>query len=243
MDYLICTTPRSGSNLLCSLLIGTKEAGEPREYLCPHQIAEHGPKTSSGLSTIEGHHSRFQRYYDGVRAAYTSGGRFGTKAHLHQLLWAVERGFDLPANMPQRFIHLNRADVLGQAISFVRASQTGAWLAAKPEQREPSFDAEAITKAIRFMRQQDEKWEQLFERAGIEPYRMAYETLVADMEGELAGLFRFLGIERDAQGIARLVESSTRVHRKQRDGVSQQWRDRYRELVRERAEERALQPS
>ncbi len=155
----------------------------------------------------------------------------------------MERGFDLPANMPQRFIHLNRADVLGQAISFVRASQTGAWLAAKPEQREPSFDAEAITRTIRFLRQQDEKWEQLFERAGIEPYRMAYETLVADMEGELAGLFRFLGIERDAKGIARLVESSTRVHRKQRDGVSQQWRDRYRDLVRERAEERALQPN
>ena len=243
MDYLICTTPRSGSNLLCSFLMNTKEAGEPREYLCPHQIAEHGPKTSSGLRTIEGHNSRFQRYYDGVRAAYTSGGRFGNKVHLHQLLWAVERGFDLAANMPQRFVHLTRADVLGQAISFVRASQTGAWISTKSEQREPAFDADAITKAIRFMRQQDEKWEQLFERAGVEPYRMAYETLVADMEGELAGLFRFLGIERDAQGIARLVESSTRVHRKQRDGVSQQWRDRYREVVRERAEERALQPS
>lgn len=243
MDYLICTTPRSGSNLLCSFLMNTKEAGEPREYLCPYQIAEHGPKTSSGLSTIEGHPSRFQRYYDGVRAAYTSGGRFGNKVHLHQLLWAVERGFDLPANMPERFVHLTRADVLGQAISFVRASQTGAWLSAKPEQREPSFDADAITKAIRFMRQQDEKWEQIFEQAGIEPYRMAYETLVADMEGELAGLFHFLGIERDAAEVAQIVQSSTNVHRKQRDNVSQEWRDRYREIVRERADARALQPA
>lgn len=243
MDYLICTNPHSGSNLLCSFLTSTKEAGEPREYLCPHQIAEHGPETSSGLSTIEGHHSRFQRYYDGVRAAYTSGGRFGNKVHLHQMLWARDRGFDLPANMPQRFINLTRADVLVEAISFVRASQTGAWISTKSEQREPAFEAAAITRAIRFMRQQDEKWEQFFEKAGIEPYRMAYETLVADMESELAGLLRFLGIEHDAERVARVVERTTSVHRKQRDGVSQEWRDSYREIVRERAEERALQPS
>lgn len=145
--------------------------------------------------------------------------------------------------MPQRFINLTRADVLGQAISFVRASQTGAWISTKSEQREPAFEAAAITRAIRFMRQQDEKWEQLFEKAGIEPYRMAYETLVADMEGELAGLLRFLGIEHDAERVARVVGRTTSVHRKQRDGVSQEWRDRYREIVRERAEERALQPS
>ncbi|MFT5291151.1 MAG: LPS sulfotransferase NodH [Planctomycetota bacterium] len=239
MDYLICTTPRSGSNLLCSFLMGTKEAGEPREYLCPHQIAEHGPKTSSGLSTIEGDPSHYQQYYDGIRKAYTSGGRFGSKVHLHQLLWAEERGFDLAANMPQRFVHLTRADVLGQAISFARASQTGVWSSSNVDLRQPTFDAYAITSAIRFMKQQDGEWEKLFKAAGIEPYRMAYETLVADMHGELTGLFKFLGIERDSAQIASIVESSTGVHRKQGDGISQEWREQYRDLLRERAEARA----
>lgn len=69
MDSLICAIPRSGSNRLCSFLMNTKEAGEPRKYLCPHQIAEHGPKTSSGPRTIEGHRSRYLRSYDGARVA------------------------------------------------------------------------------------------------------------------------------------------------------------------------------
>lgn len=91
------------------------------------------------------------------------------------------------------------------------------------------------------MRQQGERWEQLFEQARIEPDRMVHETLIADMEGELAGLLRFLGIEHDAEGVARVVERTTSVHREQRDGVSQQRRDRDREIVRERADDRALQ--
>ena len=67
MDSPIRAILRSGSNRLCSFLMNTKEAGEPRKDLCPHRIAEHGPKTSSGLRTIEGHHSRFQRSHDGAR--------------------------------------------------------------------------------------------------------------------------------------------------------------------------------
>ena len=91
------------------------------------------------------------------------------------------------------------------------------------------------------MRQRSERWEQLFQQARIEPYRMVHETLVADIKGELAGLLRFLGIEHDAEGVARVVERTTSVHREQRDGISQQWCDRYREIVRERADDRALQ--
>ena len=180
MDYLICTTPRSGSR---SAPPDRHEGGRRAEGV-PLPPPDRRARAEDVLRrTIEGHHSRFQRYYDGVRAAYTSGGRFGNKVHLHEVLGGGAR---LRPRRQHAAADLTRADVLGQAISFVRASQTGAWIAAKPEQREPSFDAEAITKAIRFMRQQDEKWEQLFERAGVEPYRMAYETLVADMDGSPA---------------------------------------------------------
>lgn len=238
MDYFICSTPRSGSNLLCSLLMQTGVAGEPREYLCPFQIAEHGPATS-GLATVEGHPGRFQRYFDGVRGRYASGGRFGYKAHFHQLAWAIQHGFDLVGNLPQRFVHLTRADVLGQAISFVRAAQTGAWISDKPERREPVFDPEGIREAIRVMNTQNQAWEQLFDAQGIEPYRMSYETLVADFEGELGALLEFLEVPAGAVDVAAAVAASTRAHRKQRDGVSAEWRRRYRELVRQRAEERA----
>ena len=46
MDSLTRAILRSGSNRLCSFLMNTKEAGEPRKDLCSHRIAEHGPKTS-----------------------------------------------------------------------------------------------------------------------------------------------------------------------------------------------------
>lgn len=234
MDYLICTSPRSGSNLLSNLLIQTQQAGTPREYLCTHQIAAQGPKTS-GLRSIEGHPSRFQRYYDGVRRANSQGGRFGMKAHFHQLVWANQNGFRLQPNRPDRFVHLTRADVLGQAISFVRAQQTGAWHTGQDEKREPWFDADAITKAITFLQEQDQGWQQLFAATGIEPYRMAYETFVADMPGELTALLEFLDIDTRAMDVEACIEQSTSRVRRQRDGISGEWRARYRELVRVRA--------
>ncbi|MEM1448356.1 MAG: Stf0 family sulfotransferase [Planctomycetota bacterium] len=234
MDYLICSSPRVGSNLLSALLRRTDQCGTPREYLCPAEIAEHGP-AAAGIASIDCDPARYQRYYDGIRRTFSKGGRFGLKAHMHQLKAALEQGFDFDRNVPDRFILLTRADVVGQAISFARALQTGAWTAAKEEQRTPRYDAAMIQSAMREILGEGEGWERLFRGYGIEPYRLSYEALVADMEGELAGVLDYLDVDPASVDLGAVVERSTGYHRRQRDGVSAEWRRRWNRDLRDHA--------
>lgn len=237
MDYLICSSPRVGSNLLSSFLTHTGVCGTPREYLCPHEIATHGPDLC-GISDVEAVPHGYARYYAAAREAFTSDGRFGVKSHLHQLRWALERGFDFEGNMPERFIHLTRADVVGQAISFARAAQTGAWLSAKDERAEPRFDAALIQKALRTIAGENEGWERIFVGYGVEPYRLSYEALTADFEGEIAGVLRFLDVDVDAIDLGAVVATATSYFKKQRDDTSARWRAQWNEQVRAWAAER-----
>ncbi|MEM9381504.1 MAG: Stf0 family sulfotransferase [Planctomycetota bacterium] len=234
MDYLICSSPRVGSNLLSSLLRRTGRCGTPREYLCPAEIAEHGP-AAAGIGSTDGDPARFQRYYDGIREAFRDDGRFGLKAHLHQLRSALEGGFDFDRNLPDRFVLLSRADLVGQAISFARALQTGAWISAKEEGREPRYDAAMIQSAMKEILAEREGWERLFRGYGIEPYRLSYEALVEDMEGELAGVLEYLDVDPNTVDLARAVEHSVGYFRRQRDGTSAAWRRRWTRDLRDHA--------
>ncbi|MEL6431504.1 MAG: Stf0 family sulfotransferase [Planctomycetota bacterium] len=224
MDYLIAATPRVGSNLLCSLLMGTQRLGECREALCPSEFGEFAER-------IQRDRRAFQAYYAARRARESKGGPFGVKAHFHQLVHAVELGFDLGANFPSRVVYLRRADVVGQAISHVRAAQTGAWISRKEERAEPRFDPEAIHRAIGENADHEHGWESFFRQNDVLPYRLGYESLCADFEGELTRLLPFLGVDPGTVDVARVVASSTSALKKQRDGLSDEWRARYTEWI------------
>lgn len=238
MDYLVASTPRSGSNLLCSLLQATGACGEPRELLCPTQVAEHGPALC-GFDSLAGLPHRFDLYLDACRRAFTRGGRFGIKAHFEQLERAVEQGLDLARHFPARVVHLTRADLVGQALSLVRAVQTRAWIAGQAERGEPRFDPELVHAAVRKLAREQAAWESLWREGDVEPYRLSYEALCADFEGELRGVVRFLDHDPDALDLRAAVQHVLAHYAPQRDALSESWRARYAEWVRARAAERS----
>ena len=199
MEYLLCSTPRVGSNLLCSLLEQTERAGRPAEYFWPNQEA---------------------RYFE----------------HLGDI------PFHFESNMPTRYIHISRADVTGQALSYARALQTGAWLSAKAERNEPRFDSELIKSSVKAIVNGNEGWERLFEAYGIEPYRLTYERLMEDMPGELRGVLDYLEIAQTGLDLEHIAESSKGYFKKQRDATTEAWRRQWNEEIRRNAAARE-QPS
>jgi LPS sulfotransferase NodH len=136
-SYFVCGTPRSGSSLLLGLLESTGVAGRPQAYFREPDEPLWADRWQVPRSAGGGFD-----YPDYVRAALAAGrtgnGVFGAKlmwGTLDELVVKLGRVFpDLAgddAGLLERafgrtgFVFLRRADVVAQAVSWLRAEQTG----------------------------------------------------------------------------------------------------------------------
>lgn len=241
-SYFVCATPRTGSSLLLSLLESTGVAGRPEAYFrAPDEPtwAERWriPRTADGGFD----------YADYVRAALAAGrtdnGVFGAKLMWGTLDEVVDklgtvypelRGNDVAlltrAFGRTRFIYLRRDDVLAQAVSWLRAEQTGVWFIDDNGQTDdstvtgqvPRYDADGIRHFVETIEEHNAAWEAWFTAWGIQPLVLRYEELDADQVGTTRRVLDFLGL--------RLPEGRTiRARlRRQADELNQEWIERYR---------------
>lgn len=241
-SYVICTSPRSGSTLLCQLLSATGVAGNPHSWF-------HRPSISDWLRTFDLPSqtalSEPETLAAVFRAAIKQGsldtGMFGLRLQRHSFDFFTKK---LAVLYPTRYgdgerlqaafgrtlyIHLTRGDKLGQAVSLVRADQTGLWHRAPDgteiertaPPREPVYDADLIAGNLAELTAYDEDWERWFEKERIAPVRVTYEELSDDPVAVLVRLLEQLGLNSAAaEGIVPQVA-------KLADETSQQWVERY----------------
>jgi LPS sulfotransferase NodH len=242
-SYFVCATPRTGSSLLLGLLDSTGVAGRPQAYF--RAPDEH---LWARRWQLPGTHDGGFSYRDYVQAALTHGrtpnGVFGAK-----LMWGTldEMLGKLAAVSPDvtgadmnlltrtfgvtRFVHVRREDVVAQAVSWLRAEQTGTWYlggngeisGATGAGRPPAYDRRRITALIRTIGAHHAAWQAWFASAGIEPYEVRYEQLAAEKSATVAGVLTFLGT-RLPHGRAIAPR-----HHRQADDLNEQWATRYRE--------------
>ena len=241
-SYVICTSPRSGSTLLCKLLAATGKAGNPESYFHNPSIAD----WLRGLDlTPEGTASErdlLNAVFDAARKRGTGGtGLFGLRLQRKSFDFLIrqmgvlhpERSSDLQrfkaAFGETLFIHLTRTNKLEQAISFVKATQTGLWhmapdgteLERLSAPQEPVYDADEIANRLVELTSLDKDWEDWFAREEIDPLRVTYDELSADPEKVLARTLDHLGLDREAaKGIRPAVA-------KLADATSRNWMDRF----------------
>lgn len=212
--YVICATQRSGSTLLCDLLTASAVAGDPDSYFRSHDVdywagtwGVGGPATPSDRV--------FNRDY---LAAMTRAGTANTGIFGLRLVWdslgdmatrltaALGNDADVARQIeqafgPTLFIHLSRENKLAQAVSLVRAKQTGLWhVDADGAERErtgppqpPIFDAVQIARARDTLIDNDAGWPAFFTERNIHPLRLTYETLAADPQAVLEIVLAALG--------------------------------------------------
>jgi trehalose 2-sulfotransferase len=156
-SYVLCGTPRTGSTLLCSLLTSTGVAGRPESY-----FREPDHRTWAGrfgVSVQGGGEPSYPEFVAGaIRFGSTPNGVFaarvmwGTMSRIVSGLGPTrdQRDVDVleEAFGALRFVHLQRRDVVGQAVSWARAEQTAYWQHGDVVRAEPRLDLDQMDELV-----------------------------------------------------------------------------------------------
>ncbi len=166
---------RSGSSWLGKLTNDIGTMGVSSEWVDPKLLGV-GHKVTDART-----------YLDAViSAASSENGRFALKVFPRHVLWFAEHfGADFlslcGSSYETTFVRLTRNDRLRQAISLVRAKQSGRWSSdAKADGRAIVFDRGEIARAIHFLERSEAFWNAYQLIGGMDVVRFAYEELVND---------------------------------------------------------------
>jgi LPS sulfotransferase NodH len=203
--YLICTTPRTGSWLLCTTLSALPGAGTPAEFFHAELLKSQPREPVRRRLQLEVRRSQSK-----------TTGIFGGKIHWSQHALATrllaaepeEPAMTLPRMFTEelpglRYIYLYRKDKVRQAVSYYRALETGQWWRIRDEQAgEPDcvehFDFDSLQRLERMLTRQDECWRRHFEAFGIDPLILSYEDIETDPTAAAAELLHHVGLPAPA---------------------------------------------
>jgi LPS sulfotransferase NodH len=232
--YVVCTIPRSGSNLLTDGLRATRRAGVPKQFFLPKSEPRYAAEL--GLDA-DADYPGYVRAI--VNAKTTQNEVFGFKlmswylddflARLRKTGAFGDKGTDdlsmLQNAFPRlRFVQIVRRHKLRQALSTARALQTGLWKIqeGKTALREPQFDAELIEQSLREAERQEMIWQSFFQRIGVAPFQVEYEELCGDYESTIRGVLNFLKIS-----LPNGARIGPPVTIRQADELSRLWEERF----------------
>lgn len=244
---IIASLRRTGSSMLASALRDTGVLGFPAEYLNPGAILRRRRAWGTPRIGIAGHAQRvaglarlrrewrvtdrftpasFSEYLDEIpRRRSTPNGTFAIKVHWddfeRQLL---ARHLDEQRwGVPVAWVRLTRDDHVRQAVSLVRAQQTGRWDIRGRERRAACYDGTSIGRALAGIEHDHAAWSGYFARRGVEPVEVCYEPLIAEYDTTMRSLLDALG------------EASVPVPAmpggQMADDLSDGWVERYRQEV------------
>jgi LPS sulfotransferase NodH len=182
-------TNRSGSNLLGAYLRDCQPFAGFREDLNPGTIQSH----SDRLET--------RTLPDTLRALTDEQRRkrpiYGFKASVEQVI--MLQAFNIPRMYRggMRLIEIRRDDIVGQAISYHIALQTGRWTSRTRTDRdvEPVCDPQQIKKLVDAIRASQTLMDLVVERHQIPRLIVHYENLVGQPDDQLQKIARFCGYD------------------------------------------------
>lgn len=114
-------------------------------------------------------------------------------------------------------VFLRREDVVGQAVSWCRAEQTGFWQQGDSSLRSPQRDIALLKSFVTTIRAHNEAWESWFDRQGVAPQHVTYEEVVRDPRSTVAAIADRLQVVVPATWPARSP------HRRQADRTNAEW--------------------
>jgi LPS sulfotransferase NodH len=156
-----------------------------------------------------------------MRTGSSPNGVYGIKVMSHDFDYTLKSRW--PTRLPNlHFIYLERRDILGQAISMVRALQTNQFRSHQPAETLPSYDGALLAGTIRRITINQCRWRQYFARNGITPLWLLYEEISLDPQRAAAEIARHIGLQEVPQ--VALSEIPLEV---QRDLTSEEWRGRF----------------
>lgn len=215
----ICSTPRSGSYLLCRFMINAG-LGVPHEYFNPHvirQMADRlgfaesitglkwspmGRKDHLGLRRSERAAERdfLKKYIPILIPRRCQSGVFAAKIHFRDFRTVLDNPIGHNLLEGGLFVCLYRDDMLKQAISEYFGQLTGRWgiddtVTTTPAANPNFFDTKAIDWTLNDLSEQDRSWRVFLARNGIAPMSISYEKLCEDPFGFVEAIAHRLGVD------------------------------------------------
>lgn len=210
--YFLCSTPRTGSTLLCSFLKSSGVAGNPESYFRKEDRGRWSEKWGISAST---HPScPFSAFLNAAIAA----GRSENGVFAARIMWGTmeeliadlarlypdTRGNDLDllhrAFGASRLVYLKRKDTLAQAVSLLRAVQTDIWhvtdsIGTSNDVEPPRYDFQIIREYKEQAEDHNAAWLAWFRMNGIDPLPIVYEELDRDPVAETCKILDYLELE------------------------------------------------
>jgi LPS sulfotransferase NodH len=219
--YAICTSGRSGSNLLCQYLSSTGMLGNPLEYF-----------NGSGrrLLGYPEYPDEPSRQIDWILTeGATPNGIYELKVFPAQAEH-VEKSVRWTELLPDlKFVLLKRRDILGQALSAVRALQTEQWRASMPARGPAIYDGAQIYERLQFAVRDYGRWDIFFARQAVAPTIIVYEDLLVDPQAAVDQVADLFGLRGQACVASERIDLTM-----QRDAVTEEWRARFLAEYRDR---------
>lgn len=243
-SYIICATPRSGSTLLCDLLTDTQVAGCPDSFFRREDFLEWASYFDVSVTNWGNEQEFDQSYLTAVLQEGTGGTSiFGMRLMWESLSELSKRLASFHPGLPNdnarfqavfgspRYVHLTRENKVAQAVSRLKAEQSGLWhLCADGTERErlkfgqaPVYDAGSLAKIVARLEEQDAAWSNWFVQQEVEPICITYEALSDNPLVVLEVVLAALGLD---PAIAKTVTPRTA---KLADSQSREWAERFRE--------------
>ncbi|MFK7856214.1 MAG: Stf0 family sulfotransferase [Granulosicoccus sp.] len=216
-SYILCTSPRSGSTLLCRLLAATGKSGIPDSHFHSPSISDWMRYYDIDADNTKTEHDLLSEIFQAARFRGTGNtGMFGLRMQRQSFGYFIKKLcvlINCCSSDSERiqtlfgrtqFIHLTRENKLEQAISYVKASQTGLWHQARDgtelerlsARKSPYYSADEIERKLKDFTDMDEGWESWFVDEGLNPLRICYEDLSNDPLGVTGQLLEYLGLNR-----------------------------------------------
>jgi LPS sulfotransferase NodH len=191
--YIICGTPRTGSTLLCKLLASTGTSGDPHSFYRRQDVSAWAEEWKLPGRDTMGELEFNVAYLNSALSAGKGGSDvFGLRLmreNLGELSAILDQIFPKLASDTARFekafgrilyIHLSRENKLAQAVSLIKAQQTGLWHIA-PDGSEiervappqaPHYDFDRVKGELAELEAYDAAWNFWFAAQGITPLRV-----------------------------------------------------------------------
>lgn len=243
LAYVVCTSPRTGSTLLCKGLAGTGRTGAPDEYfdrpaenmaywMWRFRIANRSEfaskiveatSTPNGVFGVKLHWTAYpdmhRAFIDSLTPRLADAWNRSLNELLHERFSAV------------RYIWLRRLDKVAQGISHFRADRSRLWEISKGQRAAKSgggeaveFDFRAIDHCISLATEFDHQWKNHFRRMGLTPLEIVYEEFMDSYDLVLRKVLDYLAV-----GHADLPEAEPQLER-MADQKSLDWAGLYREM-------------
>ena len=203
-SYVICTTPRTGSNLLM-LTLESLGLGLPEEYLnglrtevCGFatQVLQHEFSNGAGFFESEADIQQYVEYLQTYRCS--ENGVFGIKVFARDLNHNIQNfeSFTKSIGTPTKYIFLKRKNIVKQAISMYIGSKDKQWVNSSGLSglnTDVAYDFEWLLKAINYIRLCNQFWEKIMYEENENVQFLTYEDLSTDFPESIQRVCDFLG--------------------------------------------------